>query len=70
MILLRLLEFILFVVLIVGCITQIIIPELKGGPWFPSFNRRHKLEKELIDTEEKVEEKKVEKQINQTRRKL
>lgn len=59
----RLIEFALFVLFILGVVTQIIIPGLKDRPFFPIFRRR-KVERDLALANDLVDQAEAEKEIN------
>lgn len=54
MALLRVLEFIFILVIIMGLVTQVIIPFFWGGAVFPIFRKRAKVLGEIVEAEEEL----------------
>lgn len=55
MALLRVFEFLLILVVILGLVTQVMIPFMAGGSIFPIFRKRAKVLGEIIDAQEQLE---------------
>lgn len=49
------LERIAAVVIILAMITQVIIPGLRGRPWWPIFRKRAKIEENLTEVREEID---------------
>ena len=59
------------VIVVVGGITQVIIPISKGTPMFPILISKHqKLSEELSKAKEEVENSELEEEIEETRKKI
>jgi hypothetical protein len=69
MIIVRIFEYVVSGLLILGFITEIVVPLWKGTPYFPSFRKRHKLQNQLIQTREEVSEIEVEQRISKEKTK-
>lgn len=56
-------EALTFLVVLVACVTQVILPILAGRPMFPMFRKRAKLEEKIVAMGEKKDESELEKQL-------
>ena len=62
-------EVALWTIVLYLLITQVLIPLIKGTRTFPMFRKEQKLREEIVDVNQKVLEKDLEKQIQITKKK-
>ncbi len=65
----ELIQWALTIAILVLLFTQILVPLLRGTPFFPTFRRERSLAKELAEAQEEVRHAEMEQKIEATRRK-
>lgn len=63
MVLVWLFEIVLWILIPTFVLTQVVIPILRGTATFPLFNRRRRLEAQLRQAREEVDQAKLEKEV-------
>lgn len=58
---------ILELLLAVLIVTQVLIPIIRGTPWFPSFRRRYKVVSEIEHAKERLQEAQLEETLDELR---
>jgi uncharacterized membrane-anchored protein YhcB (DUF1043 family) len=58
-------EFLIYILLAYGLVTQVVIPLQRGTLLFPAFRKRRKLEQKVEEVKEKLDEVKIEKTVEE-----
>ena len=64
---LRLIEFLLYIALLLGTVSQVLIPLWKNRPLFPFFRERRKIESKFGEVVEKKEAEELSQRMRQFR---